>query len=93
MGVFDKCIIIGIMVFSITIIMQVSAMVVATLARGNRKRIMQNGAITSSRSAGAKGLFIDAIKFTIVELSWFKWVFVKRQEVKKVHKAMLNCID
>ncbi len=55
--------------FSITIIMQVNAIVAASFAHGNKKRAIQNGTITSSNKTGAKERFMAAIKFTIVELS------------------------
>jgi hypothetical protein len=75
-GVLVICIIIGIMVLRITIIVQVRAIVIAHLACGNKKRTIQNGAITSSSNTGVK-LVIVVIKFTIIRLSWFKGVFVK----------------
>ena len=73
------CIMMGTIVLIITINMAVKAIVTASLVCGSRKRTAQNGARTSSISTGANEGCIVAIRFTIVKVSLFTGLFVKRQ--------------
>ena len=74
------CIIMGTIVLTITINMAVKDIVAASFVRGSRKRIVHNGARTSSIRTGANEGCMVAVRFTMIKLSLFTWLFVKRQK-------------